>query len=70
MKVIATPSQFREQGRDGYPRARNPYVRSQDTCAWSNWIEGWLQAKYAAAWNARVDTSVQSGHHLSPENKG
>lgn len=69
-RVVATPSELRQQGRDAYPLSRNPYVRSEDTCAWSNWLEGFVQAEYAANWNRRVDTSVKSGQHSPTENKG
>lgn len=52
MKINATPSDLREQGREAFRLflyyAHNPYVRSEDTCAFENWFEGWAQAEWAA----------------------
>jgi hypothetical protein len=51
-KVITTPSQLREQGREAFALfgyyAHNPYVWIEDACACGNWDEGFAQAKWAA----------------------
>lgn len=53
MKIVATPSQLREQGREAFRLfryyAHNPYVWRDDQCACGNWFEGWAQAEWAAS---------------------
>jgi hypothetical protein len=67
-KVIATPSELREQGREAYwlfgELARCPYERPVDTCAFENWTEGFLQAQWAEEWQRRKAKALSNHTEL------
>lgn len=64
-EVPATPSDRQEQGREAFRLfgyyAHNPYApRINDICAYANWLEGFLQAQWAAEWKLRHEATFSA----------